>query len=353
MTSRGHPRPRVLIVSPAFFGYERAIAEAFDAAGADVRLVDERPSNSAVVRAVARVRPGWLAPWTARHVERASARLGADADLDLVLVVKGETVPPSFLAGLRRDNPRARVVFYAYDPLGDGAGLTRLAPHLDAAYAFDRTDVAAIDGLTYKPLFYAPEFAPGPAHVGRRHPVSFVGTVDPTRFVTTRTLSHRYPDGYFHLYAPARWYVPVRRAVDPAFRDVEARSVSTRKLSRGAVARAFADSRVVVDLPKRGQAGLTMRTFEALASGASLVTSNPYVRDEEFFDEHRIAVVDDRDQDALLAAVESLLDAPTDGSPPPGFARHAVSSWAGELLSSHVRAGEGPGPLPTANGKAR
>jgi hypothetical protein len=48
----------------------------------------------------------------------------------------------------------------------------------------------------------------------------------------------------------------------------------------------------VLDIHHPGQSGLTMRTFEVLASGKKLITTNENVRNHDFYDPTLISIID-------------------------------------------------------------
>ncbi|NUU16971.1 glycosyltransferase [Cellulomonas humilata] len=339
---------RALVISPSFFGYEHAIADAIRDAGIETYFLDERPSNSPLARALLRAAPGVTRPWAATYFRQARSRLES-LDLDFILVIKGESTPRSFLEDLRRDHPRAVVTYYAYDSLVESAGYANLEGLVDVPLSFDRQDVAQSDSLGYLPLFYTSEFSPQAPEAARSHEVAFIGTVNPERYAVARALSIEFPSSFVHLYAPARWYVPMQKVRSARFRSIDTRHVSTAKLPRSAVAEAFRQSRVVVDQQKAGQGGLTMRTFEAIASGAALVTSNSSILAEQFYDSDRIAVVPHDDPAATTEAVRAMLASGAAATPPASFSAYSIHSWVTDILSlvtaspartSHTR---GPG----------
>ena len=324
-------RPRVLLVSPAFFGYERVIARTLVDLGFEVEYVDERASNHWMARALYRTWPALLAPWTVRHFSRVARRLRGRR-LDVVLVIKGETVPESFVRRISQEHPTARFVYYSFDALRKTDNFNRIRGYFHHAYSFDRSDVGRVSRLQYKPLFYGPAFVPGPSHDDRTTALAYVGSVNPSRYAIVSALAERVDGASVFLYAPAQRYLAVRRLIDPKYRGVDPRRVDYRHLTLDDVARRFRDARVVLDMQKPGQSGLTMRTFEALASGAALVTTNARIMEEDFYTPERIAVVEDGDIDGTVAAVRRLLDHPLDGGMPPSFDVYSVRSWVAGFL---------------------
>lgn len=326
-----------MILSPAFFGYEHDIVAAFQRASWRVDFFDERPSNSSVVRAALRVRSSLLRPAIDAYYRRILGRVEG-VPYDLVLIVKGEVVPAWFLEELRRLNPAATVVYYSYDKIADTDNCVDLLSHVDAAYSFDQADVRS-RGLSYKPLFYVPAFRPRTDGEPRRWDASFVGTLHSDRHAFVTALMRDLPLTRCHFYVPARWFFARGKYLTKDFAGVGWNEVSFEKLSKDRVAEVFRSSGAVLDVQRFGQSGLTMRTFEVLASGAILVTGNPAVRQEPFFSEDRVLVVDGPDDASAGRRLASMLDtAPP--SPPPGFERYAIDRWIDDFTSVvHARRG--------------
>ena len=328
MTSRG----RVLLVSPAFFGYESALCRAFEAEGFDVRYVDERPGNSAVVRALLRV-SGRLGRFLTRPYFDAHLRRLSVERFDLVLVIKGEVVPPSFLEGMRQLNPTARFIYYSYDRIEPGSAALDLFDHMDSLYSFDPRDVARYSRFIHKPLFYSEEFHP-PAEEppARRHPLAFVGTLHSDRYNFVRQLATGSDAALLFFYVPARWFFAVGKYITGQFRDVAWHDVSFSKMSKAEVASVFRNSVAVIDLQRTGQRGLTMRTFEVLASGALLVTANAAIRETELYDPAHVLVIDDYRSPAQRERLRVRLESQAAPGVPAGFDRYSLRNWVGEFI---------------------
>jgi len=327
LSQPGVSQQRVLIIGPAFFGYEQDILTEFRRQGHQADFLDERPSNGSVFRAVVRVRKSLLLRRIDAHFRAAAARL-ANSHYDLVLVIKGEVVPRWFLELLREKSPGARFKFYAYDALANSNQCLELLDMFDERFSFDRDDVERDDRFSYLPLFFTPEFAPNNGDVStpaRRHNLAFVGTLHSERYEIAKRLLADGADAFMFFYAQARWYFAATKYVSGENRSVPWRDVAFRPMSREAIAETFSQSKAVLDIQRSGQVGLTMRTFEVLASGAILVTTNPAVKREPFYDPERVIVVGpDWDAQRLERQLDHL-QAP--GGRPGDFDDYSLRAW--------------------------
>lgn len=321
---------RILIVSPSFFGYEKSIQQAFANEGAcDVDLHDERPSNGSVQRALVRIAPALLSRSIKQHFLQILSQT-ARHHYKLIVVIKGEVTPLWFLQTLRDRNPQAVFVFYSFDSIDNSSQCRTIFPAFDYLFSFDRRDVANHRELQYKPLFYSEEFQL-PHHESRTYDLSFVGTVHSNRYKFVKSVAQQVSTDrqFFFFYVQASWYFWINK-IGP-FRGIPRTAVNFESISREDVARVFGASRAVIDVQRKGQAGLTMRTFEVLASGAALVTTNTHIRSEDFFDESRILVLDD-DQgtaDRVRQFIEELQPASQDDR---SMAPYSLQAWVRSYL---------------------
>jgi spore maturation protein CgeB len=126
------------------------------------------------------------------------------------------------------------------------------------------------------------------------------------------------------------------RRLSREYRHVPAADVRYQKLSREQVAEVFRHSRVVVDLQREGQAGLTMRTFEALASGARLLTTNPDAAElGQELGPDVVYVVDPHDETGGIRTLARALSAPGSvGDVVASVERYGLAGWVRAILAA-------------------
>lgn len=323
-----------LLITPAFFGYERDIVSELEHQGYVTTFLDERPSNSALARAILRVRKDLIGPRVDAYY-RAKADQFEQQRFDLVIVIKAEVVPRWFLEKLRDQNPEARLVFYTFDAIDNAPNCLDVIDLFDARMSFDHDDVAARPDFDYLPLFYTPDFRPlADSCLGtpRKHSLSFVGTLHSKRYAFTQRLFRGRARTFGFFFVQARWYFAVVKYLTREHRSVPWRDVSFRPLKRDEIAEIFRESFAVLDMQRAGQSGLTMRTFEVLASGSILLTTNAAIEREPFYDAARIVLVSEDiselDAESALAKLEKL---PVPTGAPEGFDAYSLEAWVRRL----------------------
>jgi hypothetical protein len=325
-------QPQVLFISPAFFGYEVDICNALQRRGAKVDYFDERPSNDAFVKAILRTSKALVSRGVRAHFEGIYRSI-AGRRYDLVLVIKGEVVPAWFLERLREDQPEAKFVFYSFDAIRNSSNCLELFPFFDRLFSFDFEDVQAYPRLELKHLFYTGEYAGGPPLDFRDYDLSFVGTLHSKRYQFVQKAFQGFESTFQFFYVQAPWFYYLSRLTSEAFRNVARQHVSFEKLGRIEVAKIFQESRAVLDMQREGQSGLTMRTFEVLASGATLITSNAFIKETEFYDPERVIVLPPGGAEYPDELVERVSALSRDGRPPAGFEKYCLDSWVADFIA--------------------
>lgn len=327
------PTQRMLFISPAFFGYENDIREAIEAKGVRVDYFDERPSNASVAKAVFRL-GGRFARILVDAYYRAILKSIAGRNYDFVVVIKGEVVPPSFLDTMRERHPKARFIYYSFDAIPPSSNCTQLFDKFEVLYSFDPADVAKYDGFQLKPLFYSASFHDGGSGNERPYDLTFVGTMHSDRYRFVTNLLRAFETTFRFFYVPARWFFFFNKHISRQFSATKWSEVSFTKLNKDEVASIFRSSHAVLDLQRGGQSGLTMRTFEVIASGAILVTGNATIKDADFYDPSRIVVVDDYDSEAASAHLRATLESLPPGTKAPhGFEQYALGNWVQSFIA--------------------
>lgn len=190
----------------------------------------------------------WLGDWT---------RAAGDYDT-IVLADAGNT--PNVVRYLKQRYPRKRVIVWYRNPVAATLSPDVLDQSACEVWSFDPADCAAY-GMWYNPQFYIPRDPGGPQAI--RQDVFFVGQ-DKGRG-------------------------PLLAQMERALQKAGCRTrfcvvgVNSPRLSYREIVAEIAASRVVVDCPCAGQAGLTLRPLEALFYRKKLLTTSPDIKTRDFY----------------------------------------------------------------------
>jgi hypothetical protein len=316
---------RILILHPAFFGFDVALASALRGLGAEVESWSTRPSNSVLAKALLRVVPSVAEPAIARTLQQRISSVEVDR-FDTVIVVKTEGVSVAVLKLLRARLPNAAFNAYLFDSVRNHPRVLTKLHCFDRVLSFDPADCTERPGWIYRPSFAA----------------------DCYWRIESRGAPSIYSLGSFHLERALVLSQFVRMSIEAGIDGAHdllfrgwidrMRSMSVRMGSQVRIihtpvpadeaARRFSEHAVILDIHHPGQTGLTMRTFDALAAGRKLITTNAAVRDHEFFDPSRIHVIDRN----MPEVDPGFLDPPSMEPPVVRLPeRYSVRSWATDL----------------------
>ena len=107
-------RKKILFISPYFFGYEKAIVARLRELGAEVDFYNERPSDTIITKGMIRVKSKLYRKKILRYYEKLWQKL-EEKNYDYFLLIKGESIPLSFLEKFASANPNTKKIFYSYD----------------------------------------------------------------------------------------------------------------------------------------------------------------------------------------------------------------------------------------------
>jgi len=263
---------RILLFAPAFYDYHHHIVRELERRGHEVRFFAERPDRW-IYSPAKKLPARWRRAVFDRYL-RSVLRDTEGEHFDRVLLIRGEIVAPWFVQALRQRQPDARFVMYQWDSYRV-TDFRPLLPLFDAVASFDSVDSREL-GIGYLPLFHIPQYrlSDAPAQpdwdlvfVGSFHDARYRALLDIREHCRQRGIRLRH---YLYL-APVDYLkLKLLSRQPPAREDVE-----FRKLDQATVVALYRNASGILDIENNKQTGLTMRSFEALATGRLLVTTNP------------------------------------------------------------------------------
>ncbi len=266
---------KLAIISLSTFGYFERMAAAASSMGVPTEFFDERPSNTFWTKAFLRLIPKSVARSFVRRHINAQRQAIVESGFTHALIVFAEVYSAEDIQFLQAAG--VRVSRYTWDSTQNRSSVIELDRHMDAVGSFDPEDCEKF-GYAYIPL-YSEGVSPADVIPADQRAVDFYfcGTVHTDRAAILSAMQHVATENAWKV----RWQLffhsrPVyflqnfgNKAAMSLFDQVSSAPfphAETLQLSR--------QSKVVVDIHHAKQSGLTMRSFEALAQGAVLLTTN-------------------------------------------------------------------------------
>lgn len=328
---------RALLICAPFFGYHTHIREGLERRGYAVDYRDDRPSQSLVVKATLRVRPSTLTGLTDAYLAKILDET-ATRDYDLILVINGRTLTPSFLQALRAAHPRATVVLYVWDALTLYPQILDLADLCDRRFTFDSADAQAHPEFALLPLFYAPPYGEIGARASTTPPaydIVSICTAHVNRYALLRDLVPALEERGLRVFSfmYLDWLrFAYYRLRSPAFSGAHRREFSFRPLSATQTLATIANTNAVLDINHEAQTGLTMRTIETVGARRKLITTNPHVTTYSLYDPANVLVIDPTQPD--LDAIGDFLAHPSRALDDTIYASYSLDHWLDTVTGS-------------------
>ncbi|AZA88399.1 lipopolysaccharide biosynthesis protein [Chryseobacterium shandongense] len=286
---------KILFLSVSFFNYEKAITKRLSELGADVDFYDERPSNSNFSKGIIRFNKRFYHLKIKEYYNRILDEIRGKK-YDFFLLIKGEATPAFFLDKIKVSNPKMEMIYYNFDPLKEYPELISHLTYFDKKFTFEYNDSVKYN-LNFRPLFYLDEYEnPDNQIQPSQYDLVFIGSAHTDRYVVgekVRTVA----DGlnlrsYFYYYAMGRIAFRLKKMIDKNLKQFDISKVSFNKLNHQQIIDFYKKTKAVLDINKPFQNGLTIRTFEVLASGRKLITTNSDIRNYPFYNSDNILVID-------------------------------------------------------------
>lgn len=284
---------KVLLISPSFFGYRKAVSEELTLQGYRVECVDDRPSESVAFKSIGKISYHLVDRRIDAYADALALRISRN-NYDLVIYMGGM----SFCFNRKqmerlRNASRVRFIAYLWDSLRNCQRFFDSCDLFDKVMSFDPQDCEG-SGISLRPLFYGKGYADLPLlpTKGFEFDACFIGSVhQPSKFNAVRSiceaLERRGLRVFSYFYMPSTTVELLRKASNPIYRGIEFKH---EPLSADQIADVYSRSAAVVDSPQSGQCGLTMRTLEALGARRKLITVNSDVCNYDFYESGNVAV---------------------------------------------------------------
>ena len=176
-------KQKVLIIGPAFFGYNYSIKHAFDALGYKSKVLQYdgliHPFNwtNAVLNKISPSNK-WLKEKSKRNFNQLANEAFQTFSPDLVFIYNGDILTPQTIIQFKE---KSKVAVWLLDGANLHSDSVALAPFVDAYFCFERTDVESVKEINkhtyFLPQAYDPNIYYPIAHCKKEIDVLFVGNL--------------------------------------------------------------------------------------------------------------------------------------------------------------------------------
>lgn len=320
---------KVLFIAPKFFGYEIQIVQAMQNLGASVYFHSDKPSENRWVKAILRLFPKFVWPIADRiYINWLNKQKLSECDV--IFIVKGEAISPNFLRILHKRFASAKFIFYMWDSIANVKYTEQKLVFFNQVFSFDLNDCNVYSQIQYRPLFYIDSYQQEAETKPTSH-LFFLGTLNGDRpKVLSKVISSIGKNVSFDygLFVRSRLELTLRKLLDKSFALIDEKRLLFAPVSAAVIKQRMSACNCVLDIEHPKQTGLTMRTFEVLAAGKKLITTNQLIRQEAFYDDSRICIID---RNAPFIPNDFLQSSATQ-MPSFFYAENSLNGWLSDVL---------------------
>lgn len=288
---------KILLISPNFFNYHKMIIEELINMGHSVDWFDDRPSTNPWIKAIIRIKPTIIHYYIKEYFHKIMQTIKMN-QYDVVFLISGQSLSlnETMIKEIRELQPSAKFVLYQWDSLQNFRYIEKMEKYFDKCFSFDKEDVRNHENLVFLPLFYARRFEEmGELKKERyQYDFSFIGTAHPQKYIFVKKMTEQlqkvYSSQFIYYFFPSRIVYVYRKFLNEEMKQAKYGEFHFVPLSFEEYDSIYKESRCILDSPQSGQTGLTIRAIEALGANKKLITTNPDIKNYDFYKPENIYV---------------------------------------------------------------
>lgn len=285
-------RRQLLFIGPKFYNYHEIIKSGFEKRGFEVDYYDDRPSTSFFTKAFMRINRNFVKKKIKKHFKNILEKSNSKK-YDIVFILYGQSFDTRMIKKLKKSQPMARFIFYMYDPISSMPDRVEFSKEFDKAYTFDYDDFKRYPNFGFLPLFYSFRELPKEEII---YDACFIGTMMPGKYKLVKNIINQFKKHnlkvFDYEYIQGKSVALYYKIFKSDFKKAKFSDFVYRRLSNVENNKKMMQSKYIIDCPKEGQTGLTIRTFEALGSNKKLITTNKSIKNYDFYKPENIYIVD-------------------------------------------------------------
>ena len=288
---------RILLISPDFFNYPLIIVNELKGMGYIVDWINDRPSNSNIIKAILRINRDCISIINHKYFDRILKRI-IDKDYDIFILIIGQSMwfHKNMIEELRKRMRGTKFIAYLWDSIKNCKYVTpEFLSSFDKRYSFDRSDANRYNEIEFLPLFYSSAYEEiSKENSFIEYDLFYVGTAHPKKYkyinIMSKQLKVIYEKQFIYHYMPSKLKYLYHKVRDEEFSYAKLSDFKNEKLNEETIVKIIKKSRCILDSPQDGQEGLTIRTIECLGAKKKLITTNSDIKNYDFYKEENIYV---------------------------------------------------------------
>lgn len=288
---------RVLLFSPYFFGYEKAISSKIAEKFGECFFFDERANSSTLEKIFIRLNYKKLLKKKINNYYQAIINQFETDYFDYVLFINPESITFDLLQQLKNKQKRAKFILYMWDSFDNKPYSKELISLFDDCFTFNKEDSISYK-MRFRPLFYIDDYNADLNNEKneREFDVCFIGTIHSDRYKILKEVEKWAKNNnfktFYYMFFPS-WIVYLKYKIENLGKlSIKKKEFHFSSLSFEQTKSFPLKSNVIIDMQHPKQTGLTMRTVEMLGMKKKIITTNTDVQNYDFYNPNNIKIID-------------------------------------------------------------
>lgn len=278
---------RILLVAPSFYNYWRQIEEEIRRKGDSVDTILFPHSFIIRLFELFSLFPSFVANYKIRYFNKKVLHT-SNRTFKSIIVIKPSGVPQESMVFLKGLHPNSFYVSYIWDDIAIDKGTLGRLQYFDKNYSFSKHDCDEY-GLNFRPMFFNDSIAY--QNTIKDIDLFYIASYKKNRFELLKAYLqfakiHNLKClfilrcSFFLFLSDYKHY--------PYFKLFKSKQVKYKEMMR-----MMCHSRCAIEIPHKGQKGLTTRSIEAIPTHTKIITTNQYIKEYSLYNKDNILVVNE------------------------------------------------------------
>lgn len=314
----------ILFIAPNFFNYQQLIASELEK-NHRVSTINLFPIHTAYKIMSFCKSEILLYNEINKYYKKLRNSLFDNNNFDIVFVIKGSLIPEWFYSWLHKKYTNARFIQYIWDNVSTDSKVLNCIDQFDRNFSFSKDDCHKY-GFDFRPFFFASCIDSSKA-VNRDIDISCICSFNPDRGEIIKKILENMTD------ANLKWHLHIKGSI-PLFIKYFASAFPIRQyyhpyaLDYHQMMSILSRSKCQLEIQHPLQTGLTTRPFECIANKTKIITTNPAIKEYDFYSLENIFIID---RNCPVLDME-WLSQPYQEIPEDILNRYSISTFISEIL---------------------
>ena len=323
----------VLLIAPSFFGYEQDIISEIERLKGNVIYVNANPGKifSSFINGLRHFHLPYS--WLVHRFENQVYLNISNKKYDIVFVICGWAITSRLLLRIKNNvlTQNGKMYLYYWDSISLlKDDITRWLL-FDRIFTFDQEDYQANSKImNFLPLFYNRNYHSIANDSIHKYNLATIGSFKYDRYFTVERLkSNNSSINIFSYLYINRWEFYLHK-IRKKYRNVLNHNLTFKKLGVTELMAIYSDCDAILDMPRTGQNGQTMRVFECLAMNKKIVTTNEFITTYDFYNPNNIYVLP---LDSLTLPSKEWFQKPYEPLKERVLQKYSIQNWLNTIFS--------------------